>query len=457
MSDEKEKKNIKEDSNGAVGTENEGHYAFLRETVKEKPLGFREHLTRLAALAFSAALFGLIAGLVFRSVTSDKGAGVQPVSIPRDETQSESAESGFSESPAESSDSASGELPIPAEDVTPSPEPAKNPELTEEEKNALAVDNQERFYKSMRTAAESVFKSIVTVTGSDSAEDWFRTENVNHSASGVIVADNGQSFLILVDYRPLAGSEQLSVSFSDGSICDAEITARDPATNISIVSVAKSSPGVDPEEAQPAVLGNSYTLLTGDAVIAVGSPLETSFSFACGHVTSLSKNVTYPDGEFSLITTDIPGTSNGSGMLIDRDGRIMGLISQQYSPQGTAIISAIPISHIKSVIELLSNGSPVPYLGIAGQDISGELSALTGMPQGIYVTDAAADSPAMAAGVQPADIITMLDGKPVKTLHTFRERLLDLTVGQTLMLTVLRNGAEGYVEINLETQIGELP
>jgi serine protease Do len=111
---------------------------------------------------------------------------------------------------------------------------------------------------------------------------------------------------------------------------------------------------------------------------------------------------------------------------------------------------------VKTTIELLSNGSPIPYLGIEGQDISRAVAEKTGLPVGVYVTNVLPDSPAFAAGVQPGDIITVIDEKNVLTLRALHERLMDFVPGTEVSLTVLRNGAEGYVEIPLTVQIGEL-
>ncbi len=232
----------------------------------------------------------------------------------------------------------------------------------------------------------------------------------------------------------------------------------DSSIGLSVLAVAKDSlPETLLETAVPAELGNSFSLVLGDAVIALGSPVGTAGSFACGHVTSLSGLVSHIDGSVTLVTTDIEGTSAGSGVLVNTDGRVVGFIFQQYAPTGTGIVTAIPISLLKSSIELLSNGSPIPYLGIHGQDISHAVSDKTGLPAGIYVTEVLADSPAFAAGVQPGDVISVIDEKNVLTLRTLHERLMAFTPGQEVSLTVLRNGADGYVEIPLTVRIGELP
>jgi serine protease Do len=273
----------------------------------------------------------------------------------------------------------------------------------------------------------------------------------------VIAADNGQSLLILVESRVLDGSERIAVTFHDNTIADASFLKSDPSVGLTVLSVLREGlPEQLQRTAVPAELGNSYSLLLGDALIALGSPTGNAGSFACGHVTSLETPVSLVDGSFPLITTDIEGTSAGSGVLYNTDGKVVGFIAQQYAPTGTGIITAIPISLMKSTIELLSNGSPIPYLWIRGQDISVSVSEKTGLPTGIYVTEALADSPAFAAGVQPGDIITVIDDKSVLTLRALHERLMDFVPGTEVSLTVLRNGAEGYVEIPLTVQIGEL-
>ncbi len=431
--------------------DSENDYAFLRETVKQKPLTARDIMYRLLAIAASAVLFGSVAGLTFRAVSNVSGTPAQTVSIPRDDS-SEGEPSDTS--PAEGTDSSGESDSVPAETPVPSPTPS----LTPEEKNALAIEADRQFYTAMRSVADRVKCSVVTVTGLLSQEDWFHQETVvSRTVSGVIAADNGQSLLILVESRVLDGSERIAVTFHDNTIADASFLKSDPSVGLTVLSVLREGlPEQLQRTAVPAELGNSYSLLLGDALIALGSPTGNAGSFACGHVTSLETPVSLVDGSFPLITTDIEGTSAGSGVLYNTDGKVVGFIAQQYAPTGTGIITAIPISLMKSTIELLSNGSPIPYLGIRGQDISVSVSEKTGLPKGIYVTEALADSPAFAAGVQPGDIITVIDDKNVLTLRALHERLMDFVPGTEVSLTVLRNGAEGYVEIPLTVQIGEL-
>ena len=428
--------------------ETESDYAFLRETVKQRPLSTRDIVCRVLAIAAAAVLFGGVSGLVFNAVTRERPAETQSVSIPRDETDDTSSDLSAEESPDTSSEAA----PEPTE--TPLP----TPPLTPEEKNAEALAADKQFYTAMRSAADKVRHSVVTVTGLASTEDWFRQETiVSRTVSGVIVADNGQSLLILAERRVLDGAESISVAFSDGTIADAAPVKSDPAIGLTILSVARESlPDALAASAVPAELGNSFSLLLGDAVIAVGSPIGTTGSFAAGHITSLSSPVSLVDGAISLITTDITGASTGSGILLDTDGEVVGFISQQYAPGGTEIVTAIPISLVKTTIELLSNGSPIPYLGIEGQDISRAVAEKTGLPVGVYVTNVLPDSPAFAAGVQPGDIISFIDEKNVLSLRVLHERLMILSPNQETSLTVLRNGADGYVEIPLTVRIGEL-
>ena len=431
--------------------ENENTYAFLRETVKQRPLTLRDILYRLVALTAAAVLFGSVSGLTFKAITKSSGTPAQAVSIPRDD----SSEDDISDtSAAENTDSSSEAAPEPGETPTPAPTPPLSPE----EKNALAIEADRQFYTAMRSVADHVRPSVVTVTGLTSTEDWFHRETtVSRTVSGVIAADNGQSLLILVESRVLDGSESLAVTFSDNTIAEASLLKTDSSIGLTVLSVARESlPDSLLMTAVPAELGNSFSLLLGDSLIALGSPAGSAGFFACGHVTSLSSPVTLTDGSFNLITTDIEGAPTGSGVLANTEGKVVGFIAQQYTPSGTGIVTAIPISLLKSTIELLSNGSPIPYLGVRGEDISRAVADKTGLPTGIYVTDVIADPPAFSAGVQPGDIITVIDEKTVLTLRALHERLMTFVPDQEVPLTVLRNGAEGYVEIPLTIRIGEL-
>ena len=138
------------------------------------------------------------------------------------------------------------------------------------------------------------------------------------------------------------------------------------------------------------------------------------------------------------------------------DGDVIGFIAQQYAQNTGNTITAIPISPLKRVIEILSNNQKFAYLGIIGEDVTNRLAESFGMPVSIYVTEVAVDSPAFTAGIQRGDIICRI-GEDTVTEMTALGNLLNNGMANTdQSITVQRLGADGYVEIELDVHIGEI-
>ena len=110
--------------------------------------------------------------------------------------------------------------------------------------------------------------------------------------------------------------------------------------------------------------------------------------------------------------------------------------------------AALGISDLKSVIQELSNGNQIVYLGIRGQNVTGTMATLYGLPVGIYVMEVELDSPAYEAGLQPGDIITGIDGNMVLTIQAFSEKLYQCGSDQQIFITAKRLGKDDYYSGN---------
>ena len=163
------------------------------------------------------------------------------------------------------------------------------------------------------------------------------------------------------------------------------------------------------------------------------------------------------DSEYHLLTTDIMGNSEGSGVLVNLDGKIVGVIAQSFSGEAdTGVVTALSISDLRKLIEQLSNNEDLIYLGVRGQDISSSLAQKTGIPTGIYVNSVEEDSPAMNAGIQNGDVIVKVGNESVETLSRLRTRLDQSKKDQKIKVTAMRKGAEGYVEIVFDVTLDAL-
>ena len=259
------------------------------------------------------------------------------------------------------------------------------------------------------------------------------------------------------EYRIVENVERIQVTFWDSSTVDAIYQRHDANTGLTILKteVANLSESTrDGMEVAP--LGNSYSVSQGDPVLSLGSPMGYSDSVAYGVVTSVTNKISTLDTEYNLLTTDILGSPEGSGILINLEGEIVGIIAQNYSSDSKNIVTGLAISQIKSLIESLSNNEARPYIGIKGQDVTEALSERTGIPKGVLVNSVAEDSPAMFAGIMEYDVIVQINGEKVQTLRQYQEQLSKCSPGQTVKVTAMRRGAEGYTEMDFDVTIGEI-
>ena len=231
----------------------------------------------------------------------------------------------------------------------------------------------------------------------------------------------------------------------------------DPSTGLTIVKVDESKLDEETRDGLAvAPLGSSYLVSQGDPVVAVGSPVGYSNSIAYGVVTSVTNKISALDNEYNLLTTDILGSTDGSGILVNLDGEIVGIIAQSYSAKGNNVVTGIAISQIKKLIENLSNNVSRAYIGIRGQDVTEELSDKTGIPKGVLISRVADDSPAMMAGMKEYDVIVKVGEHKVETIKQYHEQLGKYSTGDVVTVTAMRKGAEGYAEMTFDVTMGEV-
>ncbi|MEE3419764.1 MAG: trypsin-like peptidase domain-containing protein [Lachnospiraceae bacterium] len=424
--------------------DDEGEYHFLKETVKEKPISGRRVLSKALFAIVCGALFGVTAAGVFYGVTtSAKSRAASRVTFSEDE----GGEAMSSSAPA---------VETPTETSTPTPTPTET-QPTEQDENALALADYETLNAAMKEIADKANVSVVEVTGIKSQEDWFqRTDTSTVTQSGLIVANNGTSLLILTSSDSVAGANEIAVTMPDETIARASLVKRDSNTGLCVVSIPLNTLGESTlASCAVADLGNSYTVSTGDSVIAIGSPLGYSDSVAYGEITSTKNTVSVVDGEYNLLTTDIQGSPDGNGFLINLKGQVVGCIFQKYATQNTAVVTGVPISLLKYLIEELSNNSSLSYAGIHGQSVTREISKSSGIPVGVYISAVEADSPALAAGLQAGDILVKMDGLDVSSMQLVHNKLTSMKPGDTVPIKVERTGPDGYVEFDFQLTIGE--
>lgn len=448
----------------------------MKESIKKQPPDWKKIVLLIAGWLALAALGGLVAAAVF-AVTEPKIAEAvtreEPpakVDIPGDEdpnsgqepdetitasSASASVDSSGSGSEISSStvDSSTSESSVSESTVSESTEENGAAEGTES-----SLKNYEALYQDMLGVTEKPKQALVTVIGITNQMDYFNQNYENQQQiSGLIVADNGQDLFILTEYRIVENVERIQVTFWDETMVDATYQRHDPSTGLTIVKVDESKLDEGTRNGLAvAPLGSSYLVSQGDPVVAVGSPVGYSDSIAYGVVTSVTNKISALDNEYNLLTTDILGSTDGSGILVNLDGEIVGIIAQSYSAKGNNVVTGIAISQIKKLIENLSNNVSRAYIGIRGQDVTEELSDKTGIPKGVLISRVADDSPAMMAGMKEYDVIVKLGEHKVETIKQYHEQLGKYSTGDVVTVTAMRKGAEGYAEMTFDVTMGEV-
>ena len=301
----------------------------------------------------------------------------------------------------------------------------------------------------LATLFERVSPAVVSIqtTKINKAKPQRRFETV--VGSGVVIERDGQ---IVTNAHVVDGAATLSVTLDSGTKVAARVLGLDTLLDLALIKIDAATP------LPVARLGDSSTLRVGDEVVAIGNPLGLEQTMTRGIVSGLNRLL--PGlAEQPMIQTDAPiNPGNSGGPLVDRCGGVIG-INTFISEEAQAIGFAIPINSARAVLrELRDVGRVVrPWLGLQGREVDGRLSAIVKLPlvPGYLVEVVHEGSPAERAGVRGGhtsivlqgeeyllggDILTAIQGTPVKTHQEYVAKVRTLKLGQRVRLTVVRDG-----------------
>ena len=423
-------------------------HRFINEKIVRQPMTRRQIARKILLTIFCAVLFGVLSAICFvvsrpvaeRILGQETPEESSQITIPKDEP----------------------ETTAPAAAETEPTEPAMTEAVdemvrSEMEKYRYSIDDLNKLYSNLRTIASDADDSLVVVHSIQHEKDWFDNPiETTGQYSGVVIARTRGEILILVPDEAVATADSIEVSFSDGTILPGAVKQKDSVAGMALVSVN----GAQMEDRQydhvkAIALGNSYSVKQGDLVAAIGSPAGVTGSSGYGFISYVVRSAKAVDGSTRIFYTDTPGDARAGTFLLNTDGELIGWAAEGYSPDDSGrMTSVMSVSDYKGALELMSNGLPVPYFGIQGQEITAAM-AQSGMPKGIYITEAVADSPAYNAGLQPGDILTKLGKTPVTTLKELQSQVEKLQAGTKISVSVQRsNGKDEYREIIFEVTVG---
>ena len=153
-----------------------------------------------------------------------------------------------------------------------------------------------------------------------------------------------------------------------------------------------------------------------------------------------------------ILYADLSSNSRAGTFLLNMAGEVIGWTTEEYrAGESSERTAAIGISDYKTILERLTNGEEAPYFGIRGQEV--EETWESGIPSGVYVTEAVAGSPAYDAGIQNGDIISRYGDAEIRTFRDLQTEIENSRCGAPVLVTVMRRGRDGYTELEYQVNI----
>ncbi|HLY85646.1 MAG TPA: trypsin-like peptidase domain-containing protein [Gaiellaceae bacterium] len=307
------------------------------------------------------------------------------------------------------------------------------------------VDSLTQLYKQ---DAPGVVDITVMSTSSTSSSGGFPfgtpngTQRSEAEGTGFVIDPKGD---ILTAEHVVDNATKVTVTFEDGSTANATVVGTDKSTDTAVIRV-----NVPSSKLHPLALGNSSSVQPGQSVVAIGSPFGLPETMTGGIVSATNRTITAPN-QFSItgaIQTDAAiNHGNSGGPLIDvATNTVIGINDQIESDtnDNAGIGFAVPINSSKAVAQTLIAGGKVrhAYVGIRIKDVT----------DGAQITQVVKNSPAASAGLKVGDVITSFDGNTITSADTLTAAVFNAKSGQTVPVTVKRNGATQHLSVKLGVQ-----
>ena len=265
--------------------------------------------------------------------------------------------------------------------------------------------------------------------------------------SGVIVSEDGY---ILTNNHVVENADEIKVGLNDGRELPAKIVGTDSKSDIAVLKLEAS-------DLRPLTLADSDLIEIGDLVLAVGNPFGIGQTVTMGIISATGRATLGLDYEDFIQTDAAINPGNSGGALVDAGGRLIGINTAILSRSGgnQGIGFAIPSNLARSIMDsLIENGRVIRgYMGVSIQDVTPTLAKEFDLPEstgGALVAEVTPKSPAEKAGLKSGDVITELNGKPVKDSRHLKLQVAQIAPGVKVPLKIIRDGDEKSMEVVLK-------
>jgi len=330
------------------------------------------------------------------------------------------------------------------------PDVARSAGLSPDEQNNIDI------YKSAHLATVNITSTIYRRT------IFWEIYPAKDQGSGFIISEDGK---ILTNSHVVANEHQLEVTLSDQSKYKAVLLSRDETNDLALLQITPR------KSVKVLRLGDSDALQVGQKVLAIGNPFGLNGTLTTGVVSALARDIRGENDRLleGLIQTDAAiNMGNSGGPLLNSAGDVIGINTAILGPNGGSIGIgfAMPINRAKLLLDDLQAGRKRPRLGVSVVPVAGDYADALNLPAqgGLLIQDVESGSPADRAGLRGGrqtvqvgnaelkvggDLIMAIEGKPVDRDDAISRALSRKHSGDSLELTVFRNGRTVNVRVKL--------
>ena len=301
---------------------------------------------------------------------------------------------------------------------------------------------------------KKVQPSVACITSITQGTDFFNQVYKSEGAgSGVVFYKDSNNAYIVTNNHVISGASTVSISLNECDLVSAKLVGKDSNADLAVISVSlKDLANAGVTNVQVAEFGNSEEVEVGETVIAIGNALGEGNTATKGILSSQTRDVNIQGTKLTVLQTDAainPGNSGGA--LVNSKGQVIGINTAKISMTTVEGIGYSIASDVaKPIIEELMNSKSTPTLGVYITSISEEVAAQNNLPQaGVLVQKVIEGGSASYSDIQAGDLITSFNGTPVFNTDQLMDAVKKCKIGQTVSVTIVRNGATKTVSVKM--------
>lgn len=291
---------------------------------------------------------------------------------------------------------------------------------------------------SLQEVYKNCASSIVAITSYKSDESGYSW------GTGIIASEDG---LIITNAHVIESCSSAEVTLYNDETYEAKLVGADSSNDVALLKIEASG-------LSAASFGNSDSLSVGDSVVAIGNPVSSELrcTMTSGIISAIDRGMNYTGNTMNLIQTDAAINSGSSGgALFNLYGQVIGITSMKIMSRYSVVEGigfAIPSTTVKSVVDEVARGrAAIGITVIAIEDMDTEETE--NLPDGLYVYGVQELSDAAAKGIKVGDVVVAVNGTPVTTTQEIADIKDEMSIGDSLVLTIWRNGETMDIEVAL--------